>query len=316
MGNVLNQLGEEHKLGSLASLKKEFLEIVKNRQESRLWAEFVTSISDPLLTSLTNPSKLLPQNKYEEALKKLNAYLNDINKLTILCNKLQLVTVDCLVLPNELCRRLVFRISSKLLDQIQIFMAREMKSLPESDYSLGVGPMSEDERNQFMSVLGSLLRSLFRKGCEKKKHSQMFRSLCKCLKQNFVYVSDTHEPISSSQFLDSKLWFAVGEGSSIKLSEKATEFFIFVESVLFKNETVCPLDDVMNTIYCSRDILALWGSLTSSFFGDENSVYVMKIFVSAFRESSIRLELRYRNYQEKSKKKVSNVALRTSLKTN
>lgn len=275
----------------------------------------MTAISKPLIRCLLEPSKLFPISKYEEAQQRLNYALNDDDVMEALRQQLQFVS-DKSDISDVRARRLVYRMANLLLEEIQVFIAKEMQeseSVPVQNFQ--GNEMTDHEKDNFKQVLGSLLRSFFQKGLSKEAKSKMWRSVCRCLKETFI-----DEFVDSQSFLNKELWFNSDDPeNSILIADNALNFFLFVDTIIRKSVVeINPLnfgtlDDALIEIHKSRRVMALWYSLTHNYFGEADSVYVMKLFVSSFRALSLRLEEQRRNEQALDKGKKSN-ALRTNLK--
>jgi len=310
IGGVLKKRSTEPNLGSEAAMKTSVLSEMIHSEEPP-FILFKKEIMKPIVSCLSKPSKLLPQNRYQEALTYLNVYLNKDNNMDILCNKLK----DGILqeFSRSVSRKIVFRMILLLLEEVQIFIARELIGSSKVGESIRTLPMTTEERDEFRGILSKLFRSFFAKSCVKSSDSKMWRSLSTCLREMFVDVI-----VTSREFLDKNLWYKTDDfDPNIKISSNAEEFFLFVEAFTQpeqepgKKMIICSLDTIMDKILSNQGIMALRFNLTNNYFSDENSVYVMRLMVSAFREVSLKMEQRRRSLIEYG---VISVPPRTNLK--
>lgn len=314
MTNVLQQLLNGHKLGSDSTTKVNFLTAILNiNKPDAAWTSFVAALNAPIFKSLSEPTKLLPPNRYEEAQKWLFHFLDSDETMVSLCNLLKSLSND-LEISDSLARRLVFRMALLTLDQVQVFIAKEMRvEGAESDneeIDLSSSVMTTVEKEEFKRNIGSLLRSFLFKGLSKQSESKMWRSISRCLKEKFVLGA-----VTTQQCLDKNLWFCESDDveTSITISEMAVEFFLIVESAvqLKESNSFLSLEETIVIVEGNRKAMEIWFTLTHNYFGDENSVYVMKLFIRSYRDLSIRLVESQRKASLKTK---ASVALRTNLK--
>ncbi|KAK3916401.1 Zinc finger protein 652-A [Frankliniella fusca] len=309
IGGVLNKMSREPNLGSDAEMQSSVIKEMMDSKESS-YILFKKDIMKPIVSCLSKPSILLPQNRYQEAQTYLNVYLNTDKNMDSLCDTLKNSILQDI--SSSVCRKLVFRMTLLLLEEVQIFIARELIGSCNVNESRSQ-PMTEEEISEFRSVLSKLVHSFFAKGCAKSPDSKMWRSLCNCLREMFV---DTI--VTSKEFLDKNLWYKTEDSDpNIKISSNAEEFFLFVEACTQPQEepgqkmVMCSLDTIMDNILSNQGVMALWFNLSNNYFSDENSVYVMRLMVSAFREVSLKLEQRQRNLRDSG---VISIPPRTNLK--
>lgn len=293
-----------------------FLEELSSKSESLEWGKFVAELSDPLLSIISKKSKLLPLNQYEEAQRKLNLHLRNGQNLARLKDLLCKVCVTEL-LPR-VAGRIVFRIATKLMDEIQLFVAKELRASratgrPHSAQPEEVQEMSEAEEKSFAEMLGYLFRESLKR--DKRCNSRQKQAQSLCLKETFICAQN---PPSFEQFLNKENWLS-GDENSIVPSENAINFFQIVEQCVKSERSIHKLntlDKVINSLLHSIEALELWFHLTDARLSEECALFFMREIVTTFVNKSIHLEDSRKNRLEEKNRQESQAALRTHLLRN
>lgn len=289
--------------------KTAFLQEFKKNYESEQWVSFVSSLSKFIFFSVVEDcSKILPQNQYEEVQQKLQAHL--CNEDTMCNHAATLGSICETQLSTVKLRRLVFRISLKLLHEIQAWVAQEMQSARLQDVNPPRSQQTEIEKKAFSLNLGEIFRGFYKKGMVSQNSQWQGRS--SCLSGMFV---DGQFPISSSQFLNKGTWFS-GDVTCIVPSEHAVNFFWAVESAMQASGNEVTDDSVIEYIMGDFGALHIWFHLTSSHFSEECSLLFMKELIHVFIKRSLLLEERRRNRMEEKIVRATQASLRTHLKRN
>lgn len=324
MKAVLDKILAEPKLTANKVLLCQCVEIIlTSHMNDSEWCKFVTSVALPLYNALSNPTKMFPLNRYEEALKKLNVSLGTKGVIQGYVDQFQKINTSIRV-PPEVLRPFVSRVSFLLLDEVQVFISRELRE--PSDPGPGTElpssikePMSAIEKSNFIDKLGSLVRAFFGKALKAPPTSKMWTSIVNCLKTKFVFYPGLPQPVSSREFTEKQLWYNEDPQKSVTLCEDVVRFFECVEMELTVTKSdkkvvkLSSFDDLLSTVYANSELMNLWWSLTNGFFSDENAVYVMKLMLKSYHELSSRHEQEYANRAEVIERETQ-TALRTGLK--
>lgn len=316
MTQIISEMKEEPHYDTLESKSKVmFLQELSSKSESLEWGKFVSELSGPLLRIISKKSKLLPQNQYEDAQRNLNLYLRNGENLERLRDLLCKVCFTEL-LP-KVAVRIVFRFATKLMDEIQLFVAKELRASraterPHPAQPEEVQEMSEGEVKSFAEMLGSLFRESVKR--DKRSHSRQKQAQSLCLKETFICVQN---PPSFEQFLNKENWLS-GDENSIVPSENAMNFFLIVEKSVKNERSVHKLntsDKVINSLLQNIEALELWFHLTNARLSEECALFFMREIVITYVHKSIHLEDSRINRLEE-KRQESQAALRTHLLRN
>lgn len=282
--------------------KANILNEFKSKKDTEEWKSFVFEISDNICSFVCarSQSKLLPINQYKVAQTKLNKYLNS--------KSLQLRDKFLAVCPNAsnvYVNRLIFRISTKVLAHIQIWVVKKMRVTTEL-LSAVCNTMSEDEEKNFGTDLSNFLRKRF------KKYRGSRDTYCACIKETFV---EGEHPISTYDFLNEKNWFS-GEEKCIIPSDRAFEFFKTVEVSLRSSDKITTAEDLIEIVFEKSYLLDHWFYLTNSYISESDSLLFLRDLLHHYLKLSRNYEERRRNREEENAIQANAAALRTHLQHN
>ncbi|KAK3920015.1 putative methylthioribulose-1-phosphate dehydratase [Frankliniella fusca] len=212
----------------LAEEKKDLLtEILNCDVTSPSWVEFCKNISKPVLEAILKQTKLLPTNQYEEVLSSVNSFFCEMENM----QQLQSTLSSCL--PNQCkeskyLRNVIFRISFRLCEEIQILVLTEMNICPQSIHASNFPTFentfaSEHEKKALHDHFLNLMKAYFVRA--HKINTPVYRSRCDCLKRR-VFESGDEDCITTEMIFDPLTW----KEDKIKLSEVSFDFLVKLES--------------------------------------------------------------------------------------
>ncbi|KAK3929510.1 UPF0758 protein [Frankliniella fusca] len=267
------------------------------------WNSFIFDLVDIICSFVCEQqTKLLPMNQYEVVQSKLNSYLNTQSDQL----REKFMAIVCENSNNTHTNRLIFRIATKLLSQIQMWVVKKMSCAVNVDQPQVSESLSELEEKSFARELGHFLRKRFR------KYKYFSLVYCACLKETFV---DGQHPISTHEFLDEKNWFS-GEEKCIEPSDTALQFFKAVEIIIRTNKEVTIAEDIIEIIFERNTILDHWFYLTNSHISEQESLLFMRDLLTYFLRMSLLFEEKRLNREEDAAIQANAAALRTHLQHN
>lgn len=309
MATIIKEMLQEPNFGN--DVKTKFLELLSSEKKTTPeYQDFIMTLTN-FITELVHKQspKILPMNQYEEALKRLNSYLSTND--SILKGKLQTICIQELGALNEgLAGRLVFKISSRLLDEVFTWSLKNMRSIrAEPQQNVQEGESEEEERG-FLLCLSTLFIQFFQRSyTQSSKQSQ---AQADCLKDTFV---EGPRPLSRRKFLNKNNWLS-GDEECIIPSEHAVKFFKAVEKERRKNRGSLAQDIVEVFLGDNNGVLDHWYHLTQSYFSEDVSLSFMRNLIHCYIKKSNLLEEKRRNRVEDKEVRSSSVALRTHLHHN
>ncbi|XP_052120252.1 uncharacterized protein LOC127748885 [Frankliniella occidentalis] len=279
------------------------LQEFNNKKDTPEWKAFVEEISNKICSFVLDDKqkKLLPMNQYEIAQTKLNAYLANTN--LELREKFLAICVNA---DNFFINRLIFRMATKLLCHIQIWVIKKMSTTGTAPPAEHSHEMSDMEEKNFSVDLGSFLRRRFIKYRGKKD------DYCACIKETFV---DGEHPISKFDFLNEKNWFSGGE-KCIVPSIRALEFFKAVEFMIRSPMEINSTQDIIEVIFERSHLLDHWFYLTNAYISEKDSLLFMTELVQHYYKMSLQNEEKRRNREEEQAIQANATAIRTHLNHN
>lgn len=295
--------------------KKVFVEGVLKSTSSVPWHNFTIVIAEPFLKSLSQPSKLMPSNQYEEQLKALNSTMNDTETFSELLDSFKSLYPDNEPqVPERIVAMILFRVCSKLVDDLSEFVFREMKSKKESNVSelFPARLMSKIEKEAFSLHIRKLLQKYYTRGL--RQGSGIWLSRCACIRQKF-FDCELSDPPSVDMVLSEKAW----ANGDLKLNGKCLAFFSslenIIENLILRKVHPINCESVTPIVLKNIDMLDTWHYLTLLFLSEIEALVFMSDLVTALIELSLRLEVG-RMVSCDMEARTQKYALRTDLKRN
>ena len=284
--------------------KKKYVECILKATTTRPndWCHFVEKFSEPFLMNLSNPTKIMPSNQYEENLVNLNKMLNDRESYNSLLESLKFLTSDVesvehpVPLNSPIPGMVVFRLTTKFLNKLaELIYSSMLKHQPEQD-TAGYAINDDVERRAFILHLRKLLQDIYIKGL--RLGSKVWLSRCACIRQCFV---DTLDECTEQEMIEmicnDDSWIENKEGEiKLKLSDRVVKFFLEVEEIIdfvIHDKTVETSSDAIVNIMLrpeKSDVLDLWHSLTVGHFSEVESLVFLRDIIIVLVSLSLRLE--------------------------
>ncbi|KAK3931798.1 Atromentin synthetase nps3 [Frankliniella fusca] len=271
--------------------KKKYVNDILQIKETKMseWTVFVEYLSKPIIEILAQQTKLLPRNKYEDSLLRVNLLLND--KEFISCVQDKFVSL----LSAEECdlksiRLIVYHLCTQLSEEFNLLILKELREkanpvstpLPEG----GSDSISSIGTKLFNDKICTIVRSYYSKAIAIR--NEVWKARCECLRLRFMTFIDN---TSKNDIVKKVLWL---EGK-ICVTEDVLEFCNLLESVVkrfmtdFKNPVIP--DTIIQYLLETEDkIISIWHSLTAGYFSEMDSLLFMRDFVKIFVNLSVRSE--------------------------
>ncbi|KAK3914506.1 ORF4 polyprotein [Frankliniella fusca] len=296
--------------------KEGILKHVQSLEESNTeLVEFGKEISKPILDGILKKSKLLPTNQYEEVLSSVNKYLCEERNML----QLQLSFSRCLpslYRESKYLRNIVFRISFRLTEELELLVLREINSQYKSNAAVSIPAQntfgSETEKRAFKDHILKLMRTYFVKA--NRINTPVYRSRCECIKRRIFETGD-EDFITTEIVLDSQSWLQ----EKIYLSDRAVEFFLHIQGVIkisLQDESNDLRQHVLDKIVQEVAPLNLWHTLTVNYFSESDSLVFMREVVMMVVDMSVLLAEKKLKVVANEQKKLQKFSVRENLKRN
>ncbi|KAK3933218.1 Zinc finger protein 646 [Frankliniella fusca] len=306
---ISQEPGEEKKKCVLSVLKAVDI-------ESSGWSSVLEIMSAPLLCSLSTPTKVLPSNQYEEQLIFTNEKMNDEVFVRDLLNALKLLVRDE-NFSDKTLKMVLYRVSSKLVNDLCKFVFDEMVVNKEEVELSAVREMTEVEKDAFVLHTRKLLQEYYKKGLQ--FGTKLWIARCACIRQCFISSTELNEAPTVDAFLNNSSWEEDGSGVvKLKLNETVVSFFLDLERIIeaqIRKQIQVSSDNVMDVVFQTHSMLDKWYSVTKNYFSEMEALLFLKDIVVVIILFSLKLEAgRLRDLQAQDR--IQKYALRTDLKRN
>ena len=297
--------------------KLKILEEMLASHGSSNWVHFCQAISEPVLNALTERTKLLPSNQYEEFLTKLNQLFNNEIIMSDLKTKIEILLSDASLTCSKFVGMILFRLCSKLGEVVQTFIVKEMSRKSNALVPNEIAPpvMNEEQERLFSKQISSIIRCYFTTAASLE--TEIWKIRCECIRQRFVKCKD-YSTARKSDIVKKSCW----DEGILAPSKDLFDFCCHVESIvsveIHSEKGRLSSDSIIKSLFepCNRGSLAQWHSLTVGYFGEVDSIIFMREIVTILVKQSVRAEEKRIKRAEEEHKQLQKFATRVNLKRN